>query len=183
MHTGPDFLERMLREQPGNVVVLSGRNRGKIDRIGARSTPASTCWWTSRGSSRSADLPKLDARARRRRRRKLVAYDIMTERFEVTSELQRALVNDAGDVRRASSRAAPAEPGVYMESVHHLMKVVAGAPNIRPTWFFDTTEQGEGLNDIGTHLVDLVQWTLFPEPADRLQDGRQGARARSAGRR
>jgi predicted dehydrogenase len=52
-----------------------------------------------------------------------------------------------------------------MESVHHLMKVVAGAPNIRPTWFFDTDEQGEGLNDIGTHLVDLVHWTLFPEQA------------------
>ena len=55
-----------------------------------------------------------------------------------------------------------AEPGVYMESVHHLMKVVSGAPNIRPAWFFDAAEQGEGLNDIGTHLVDLVQWTLFP---------------------
>ena len=63
-----------------------------------------------------------------------------------------------------------ADPGVYMESVHHLMKVVAGAPNIRPPWFFDTAEQGEGLNDIGTHLVDLVQWTLFPGQGDRLPD-------------
>ena len=45
------------------------------------------------------------------------------------------------------------------------MKVVSGAPNIRPAWFFDTDEQGEGLNDIGTHLVDLVQWTLFPDRA------------------
>ena len=52
-----------------------------------------------------------------------------------------------------------------MESVHHLMKTVSGAPNIRPAWFFDTAEQGEGLNDIGTHLVDLVQWTLFPDQA------------------
>ena len=52
-----------------------------------------------------------------------------------------------------------------MESVHHLMKMVSGAPNIRPAWFFDTAEQGEGLNDIGTHLVDLVQWTLFPDQA------------------
>jgi predicted dehydrogenase len=43
------------------------------------------------------------------------------------------------------------------------MKVVSGAPNIRPAWFFDTAEQGEGLNDIGTHLVDLVQWTLFTD--------------------
>src|SRR5262245_19747838 len=32
VHTGPDFFERMLRDHPGNVVVLSGRNRPKIDR-------------------------------------------------------------------------------------------------------------------------------------------------------
>src|SRR6187200_2113934 len=35
LHTGPDFLARMLREKPGNVVVISGRNRPKIDRIQA----------------------------------------------------------------------------------------------------------------------------------------------------
>jgi predicted dehydrogenase len=66
-----------------------------------------------------------------------------------------------------------------MESVHNLMKVVAGAPNIRPAWFFDTAEQGEGFNDIGTHLVDLVQWTLFP---DQAIDYQADARVRSAQR-
>ena len=35
IHTGPDFFERMLKEHPGNAVVLSGRNQGKIDRIAA----------------------------------------------------------------------------------------------------------------------------------------------------
>jgi predicted dehydrogenase len=88
----------------------------------------------------------------------------MTERFEITSILQRALVNDP-DVFGARVTGSAAEPAVYMESIHHLMKVVAGAPNIRPSWFFDTNEQGEGFNDIGTHLVDLVQWTLFPDQA------------------
>src|SRR6185437_2390791 len=33
VHASPDFFERMLREHPGNLVILSGRNRGKIDRI------------------------------------------------------------------------------------------------------------------------------------------------------
>jgi predicted dehydrogenase len=88
----------------------------------------------------------------------------MTERFEITSILQRALVNDR-DVFGEPLKGTADEPGVYMESVHHLMKMVSGAPNIRPVWFFDTDEQGEGLNDIGTHLVDLVQWTLFPDQA------------------
>jgi len=35
IHTGSDFFERMLRERPGNAIVISGRNRGKIDRIKA----------------------------------------------------------------------------------------------------------------------------------------------------
>jgi hypothetical protein len=47
--------------------------------------------------------------------------------------------------------------------VHHLIKLVAGVPNLRPAWFFDVREQGEGLTDVGTHLVDTVHWTLYPE--------------------
>ncbi|NIU83790.1 MAG: oxidoreductase, partial [Candidatus Thorarchaeota archaeon] len=31
-----------------------------------------------------------------------------------------------------------------------------------PSWFFDTSVQGEGTVDIPTHLVDLAHWTLFP---------------------
>ena len=100
----------------------------------------------------------------------LVAYDIMTERFEITTILQRALVNDP-DAFGTMVKGSVTEPGVYMESVHYLLKLVSGAPNIRPPWFFDTAEQGEGVNDIGTHLVDLVQWTLFPsQPIDYRTD-------------
>ena len=29
IHTGPDFLEQLIAERPGNIVVLSGRNRGR----------------------------------------------------------------------------------------------------------------------------------------------------------
>jgi len=45
------------------------------------------------------------------------------------------------------------------------MKTVAGVPNLRPAWFFDVNQQGEGLADTGTHLIDLVQWILFPNQA------------------
>lgn len=164
VHTGPDFFDRMLRERPGNVVILSGRNRAKIDQIvasvkGGLNVLADKPWIL-----RSEDLPKVDAVLADADARRLLAYDIMTERFEITTMLQRALVNDRatfGEIVRGTE----ADPAVYMESVHHLMKVVAGAPNIRPPWFFDTAEQGEGASDIGTHLVDLVQWTLVPEQA------------------
>jgi len=164
IHTSPDYFERMLKEHPGNVVVLSGKNGVKMDRILASVKAGINVLADKPWILKSADLPKLDAALAEADAKKIVAYDIMTERFEVTTELQRVLVNDRatfGDIVPGS----PAEPAVYMESVHHLMKVVSGVPNIRPTWFFDTNEQGEAASDIGTHLVDLVQWTLFPDKA------------------
>jgi predicted dehydrogenase len=164
IHTGPDYFERMLREHPGNVVVLSGRNGVKIDRIVASVKSGLNVLADKPWILKSADLPKVEAVLADADAKGLVAYDIMTERFETTTMIQRALVNDRatfGEMQMGTE----AEPAVYMESVHHLMKVVAGAPNIRPPWFFDTSEQGEGMNDIGTHLVDLVQWTVAPDQA------------------
>jgi predicted dehydrogenase len=164
VHAGPDPLERMLRERPGNAVVLSGRNRGKIDRI-ARSVAAGLHVLADKPwILRAADFPRLEAALADAEARGVIAYDIMTERSEITTILQRELVNDP-DVFGRILNGSPDEPAVAIESVHHLMKVVAGAPNIRPWWFFDIEQQGEGLNDVGTHLVDLVQWTLFPEQA------------------
>ncbi len=148
LHTGPDFLARMLRERPGNVVVISGRNRPKMDRVRASVGAGLHVLADKPWILTAAELPGLEAVLAEADEKGLAAYDIMTERFEITTILQRALVNDPatfGEIIRGSE----AEPGVYMESVHYLMKVVSGAPNIRPPWFFDTTEQGEGLNDIG----------------------------------
>ena len=61
------------------------------------------------------------------------------------------------------------------ESVHYFSKLVSGAPLKRPAWFFDTAQQGEGLVDITTHLVDLVQWACFPGVVARLPQGRARA--------
>jgi predicted dehydrogenase len=162
VHARPDFLERMVRDRPGNVVVLSGRNRRKIDRIAASVGAGLHVLADKPWILKSGDLPRLEALLADADANGLIAFDIMTERFEITSILQRLLVNDRavfGDPVAGSE----AEPAVYMESIHYLKKTVAGVPNIRPPWFFDSEEQGEGLTDTGTHLVDLVQWTLFPE--------------------
>jgi predicted dehydrogenase len=164
VHTGPDFLDRMLRDRPGNAVVLSGRNRGKVARIQASLDAGLHALVDKPWILEVTDFPKLERVLETADATGRVALDIMTERFEVSTELQRELVNDAATFGTLLP-GTEADPAVYMESVHHLMKTVAGAPNIRPVWFFDTDEQGEGLNDIGTHLVDLVQWTLFPEQA------------------
>jgi predicted dehydrogenase len=44
-----------------------------------------------------------------------------------------------------------------------LSKTVAGKPLRRPPWYFDVAQQGEGIVDVTTHLVDLVMWICFPE--------------------
>jgi predicted dehydrogenase len=162
VHACPDALPRLLRERPGNVVVLSGRNRGKIDSILASVQAGLNVLadkpWVIDGD----DLPKLQAALDSAEAKGLIAYDVMTERYEITSILQRELVNDA-EVFGSILRGSADEPGVVMESVHYLLKTVAGAVNRRPPWFFDVHQLGGGLADVGTHLVDLVLWTLFPE--------------------
>ena len=164
IHTSPDFLARMLAEKPGNIVVLSGRNRGKIGLIRASIDAGLHVLADKPWIIQPADLGDLEDALTAAGRQGVIAFDIMTERYEITSMLQRELVNDAavfGGIVPGSEQ----EPAVYMQSVHHILKLVAGVPNQRPVWFFDVEQQGEALADVGTHLVDLAQWTLFPGQA------------------
>ena len=164
VHTGPDFMQRMLAEHPGNVVVLSGNNRGKADRIkdlvGAGFHVLADKPWIIEPE----ELPALEESLNLAEAKNLAAYDAMTQRFEITCILTRELVQDA-EVFGQCLGGSPDNPGVQMESVHYFIKEVAGAALVRPPWFFDVGQQGEGLADVGTHLVDLVQWTLFPKQA------------------
>src|SRR5207249_9240794 len=101
VHTSADYFERMLRDHPGNVVVLSGRNRGKIDRVLASIRAGLHVLADKPWILKSEDLPKVDAALADADAKGVVAYDIMTERFETTTALQRAFVNDPatfGDV-------------------------------------------------------------------------------------
>ena len=113
VHASSDYFERMLQTRPGNVVIVSGRNRGKIARIlqvvrSGLNVLADKPWIL-----RSEDLPLLDAALTTADGRRLVAYDIMTERFEITSILQRELVLDR-TVFGDPVEGTPEEPGVYM---------------------------------------------------------------------
>ena len=164
IHTSPDFLQRMLAERPGNIVVLSGRNRGKIDYIRASIDGGLNVLSDKPWIIRPEDLEALEQALAAAERKRVIAYDIMTERYEITSMLQRELVNSP-EVFGQMLPGSVEEPAVFMESVHHILNQVAGVPNLRPAWFFDVEQQGEALADVGTHLVDLTQWTLFPEQA------------------
>ncbi len=162
IHAGDDSLKRMLAERPGNVVTMAGRNQGKIDRIKATVEGGLSVLVDKPWIINTSDFSKLEATFKAAEAKKVIAYDIMTERSEITTILQKELIHSPeifGEMQKGSE----SDPAVYIESIHHILKVVAGAPNIRPAWFFDVKQQGEGVADVGTHLVDLIQWMLFPE--------------------
>ena len=99
----------------------------------------------------------------------MLLYDIMTERHEITTLLQKefSMIPEVfGEILAGS----PEEPAITKESVHHFFKYVSGNPIKRPAWFFDTGQQGDGLVDVSTHLVDLVQWEVFPEQILNKED-------------
>jgi predicted dehydrogenase len=170
VHLSAHPMAALLRDRPGDIVVFAGKNRSKIDRIisaleAGLHVLADKPWIIT-----SSDMPKLERALSLAEEKNLAAYDIMTERYEVTSELQREFVNDPA-VFGALEPGSASEPAVQARSVHNLMKLVAGVPLRRPAWFFDVTDYGEGLADVGTHVVDLVQWTAFPnQPIDYHTD-------------
>ncbi|HEX6848446.1 MAG TPA: putative oxidoreductase C-terminal domain-containing protein, partial [Chitinophagaceae bacterium] len=92
----------------------------------------------------------------------LLLYDIMTERFEINTILQREL-SMIPEIFGTLEKGSPDNPAITKESVHHFYKYVSGSVLTRPAWFLDASQQGEGIVDVMTHLVDLVQWECFPE--------------------
>jgi len=164
IHCSSRSLEEMIAAHPGNVVVLAGHNRTKISKIKASLEAGLNVLSDKPWIIRPEDFSELEAVLALADQKGLVAYDMMTERHEITTIVQRELVGDPA-VFGTIIPADPDHPGVFMESTHHILKTVAGTPNLRPLYFFDILDEGEGLTDVGTHLVDLVPWTLFPNQA------------------
>jgi len=161
VHAAPDFLDRFVADRAGDVVVIAGNNRRKAEYI---SRAVATGMHVLADKPMAIDGPGFDALVRsfaNARERGVLLYDIMTERFEITTMLQKAF-SRIPEVFGELLHGSPAEPAVVKESVHYFSKLVSGLPVKRPAWFFDVEQQGEGLTDITTHLVDLVHWECFP---------------------
>jgi predicted dehydrogenase len=162
VYKGDDFFEKMITEKAGNVVVLSGNNRKKAEYI-TRSIDAGLNVLADKPMIISPDdFPGLEQAFSVAKEKGVLLYDIMTERFEVTTILQK-LLSQKEEVFGKLTSGTKDEPAVTKVSVHHFSKIVSGARLQRPAWFFDVEQQGEGIVDVTTHLVDLVQWECFPE--------------------
>jgi predicted dehydrogenase len=164
VYSGADFLQQMLTQKPGNVVVLSGNNREKINYINASLNAGLTVLADKPMCLDAAGFEKLKEAFKTADAKGLLLYDIMTERFEIATILQKALVNNPAVFGKMEMGTAD-HPAIVKESVHYLFKYVSGKPLQRPAWFFDVAQQGYGIIDVTTHLVDLIQWEAFPGQA------------------
>jgi len=162
VYTGSDFLEKMIQERPGNVVVISGNNARKTAYIFAAVNAGLHVLADKPMAITTADFALLQRAFACAAEKHVLLYDIMTERSEITTILQKELAQMPA-VFGELEAGTPDNPAVTKESVHYFCKEVAGQPLKRPAWFFDTRQQGEGIVDVTTHLVDLVQWECFPE--------------------
>lgn len=166
---GETFQSRWLREKPGNTLVLAGDNSRKADYI-LQGVQAGYNIHTDKPIAiNQAAYDKLAQAVTLAQQKGLILRDIMTERYEITTILQ-GLLARIPSVYGEQQLGTPSDPAVTKESVHHFCKTVAGKTLRRPAWYYDVTRQGEGIVDVTTHLVDLVQYELFPgerlTPAD-----------------
>lgn len=162
VYRGPDFLEKMLAEKAGNVVVISGNNAKKTEYI-FKSVEAGLNVLADKPMVITPEqFPMLEQAFNVAAEKGVLLYDIMTERYEITTMLQKEL-SQIPEVFGQLVVGTPDEPAITKESVHHFSKIVSGSHLIRPAWFFDVNQQGEGIVDVTTHLVDLIQWEAFPD--------------------
>jgi predicted dehydrogenase len=155
--TSDDPLGRLIDERRGDVVVLAGRNGGKA-RTMRRLHDA--------GLHVLADKPWLVEPVDLEHVRASLdgwplAAEIMTGRHDVPAGLVRKLV----DTPALFGAFREDGPAIEQESVHHLEKLVDGAPLRRPWWYFDVRVQGSGPVDITTHVVDQAQWLVGDDAA------------------
>lgn len=161
IYTGSDYLERMFREKAGNVVVIAGNNLKKTEYIKQSLDSGLNVLADKPLAIDEADFQLLEQAFATAKEKNVLLYDIMTERFEINTILQQEL-SGLPEIFGTLEKGTRENPAVVKESVHHFYKMVSGQPLIRPAWFFDVEQQGNGIVDVTTHFADLIQWVCFP---------------------
>ena len=161
VYAGDDYLQKMIQDKAGNVVVISGNNSRKTEYILKSIEAGFNVLADKPMAITPTDFILLRRAFEHASKNKILLYDIMTERYEITNVIQRKLAQ-MPDIFGTIVKSTPEQPAVVMESVHQFHKEVNGKPLTRPAWFFDANQHGGGVVDVGTHLVDLTQWMCFP---------------------
>ncbi len=91
VYMGPDFFEKMLKEKPGNILVLSGNNAKKDDYIIRTINLGINVLADKPMIISPDDFPTLIEAFQSAAENNVLLYDIMTERYEITTILQKEL--------------------------------------------------------------------------------------------
>lgn len=153
------------RHKGKGIVVLAGKNSNKAENILDAVQKGYNVLSDKPMAINAEDYALLEEAYRLARKNRLAILDLMTERHDELNIRTREVL--AG---KSLSGGSPEAPCIEMESVHHFYKEVDGIPLRRPAWYYDVKEQGEGIADVTTHLVDLIMWQCFPDSAIRPEE-------------
>lgn len=162
LYVGENYLEKMIEEKNGNVVILAGNNLKKTEYISRSLNAGFNVLSDKPMAINKENFNLLESAFDSANAHGSYLLDVMTERNEIINTLTRELVNKE-DLFGELQVGTPDNPGVVMESVHHYYKEVSGNTLVRPTWFYDVQQQGEGIVDVSVHLIDLINWQCFPD--------------------
>lgn len=166
---GDGFVERMVEEKRGDVVVLAGNNRNKTRYIYESVNAGFNVLADKPMAITSEDYELLQKAYQVAAEKGVIIYELMTERYDIQNIVEkRILANES--LFGTLTKGTVDEPAVYQESVHHFCKMVSGKPSVRPAWYYDVEQQGEGIADVTTHLIDQVAWQCFPEQSISIDE-------------
>lgn len=158
VYSGEDYLKKMVEDKKGNVVVIAGNNRVKIDYIEQSVNAGLNVFSDKPMVINKAGFERLKETYAVAQQKNILMFDMMTERYNLMNEIQKSFIIDTtlfGKMQYGS----PEHPAMMESSVHHFYR---GGKGNRPYWFFDVAQEGEGIVDVATHLIDLTFWKTFP---------------------
>lgn len=157
----------MLADHKGNVVVLAGNNQKKTRYIMESIKAGYHVLADKPLAINPQDFKLLTEAYQLAKEKNLLLYDLMTERYDILNIIEKSFASD-GIIRRFTKRFTG-------QSICHngkrasFFKTVSGKPLIRPAWYYDVEQQGEGIADVTTHLIDLINWQCFPDKTIHYQ--------------
>jgi len=163
-YTETDWLEVFPKALPGDFVVLAGNNRNKTDYILKAIEKGYNVLSDKPMAIKSSDYEKLQEAYDKAKKKHLILYDLMTERYDLVFSIFSDLVAD----RELTGNETEEE--IEIEDVHHFCKSVNGKTMQRPWWYYDIRCQGEGIADVSTHYIDLTWVQCFPNTPIHVED-------------
>lgn len=162
VYTGSDFLEKMAEEKKGNAVVISGNNKKKGLYMKTAIDAGMNVLADKPMAITPQDFELLKETFETAAKNKLLIFDSMDLRYSINNILMRELAGNPelfGKLKKGSK----IDPALVQANLHHFLKFSGTTPSVRPAWFFDIEQQGHGITDVSTHLVDMSQWLAFPD--------------------